>query len=85
MRRLFVFRRLSNTLHHRKTGRFNIQPIHVSGNRATQVLCDGWRARIPLRLGIRYMVQRWMICFAVVKRSRAGGRTYPAIQLRLII
>ena len=32
-----------------------------------------------LSLGIRYMVQRWMICFAVVKRSHAGGRTYPAI------
>ena len=85
MRRLFVFRRLSNTLHHRKTGRFNIQPIHVSGNRATKVLCHGWRARMPLRLITRYKLQRWMICFAVVKRPRAGGRTDPAIQLRLII
>ena len=85
MRRLFVFRRLSNTLHHRKPGRFNIRSIHVSGNRATQVLCDGWRARIPLRLIIRYKLQRWMICFAVVKRPRAGGRTDPAIQLRPII
>ena len=85
MRRLLMFRRLSNTPRHRKTGRFNIRLIHVSGNRATHVVCDGRRARIPLRLGTRYMLQPWMICFVVVKRSRAGGRTDPAIQLRPII
>ena len=85
MRRLLVCRRLSNTVHHRKPGRFIIQPIHVSGNRATQVLCDGWRDRIPLRLVTGYMLQLRMICFAVVKRPRAGGRTGPAIQLRPII
>ena len=41
MRRILMFRRLSNTPRHRKTGRFNIRLIHVSGNRATQVVCDG--------------------------------------------
>ena len=85
MRRLLMFRRLSSTPRHRKTGTFNIRLIHVSGNRATQVVCDGRRARIPLRLGNRYMLQPWMICFVVVKRSRAGGRTDPTIQLQPII